>query len=478
MTSALPPGRSADIVLAELDTFGAHDLPWREGRTFAYVYAAGDGVEEVGKRAYTRFLTENALDPTVYPSLLRLENAIVGHALAHLNAPAGAVGNFTSGGTESCLLAVKTARDHARAMRGIAEPEMILPVTAHAAFQKAAQYFDMAVRLLPVDEATWRMRPEDVEAAINPNTALIVASAPQYAHGVIDPIAALGAIAQAHGLLLHVDACIGGFILPYFRRLGAPVPAFDFAVPGVTSISMDYHKYAYCPKGASVILHRSKDLRRHQIFTAATWTGYSVINPTIQSTKSGGPLAACWAVLNHLGDDGYLEFARRTWQATRRIADAVRAHPHVRLMAEPESSLVAFTADDFSVFPIVDAMRRRGWFVQPQLGFMGSQANIHLSIGQATLDLVDDFLPDLDAAIAEARASNSAALPEPVRQLLGGLTPEQFTPELYGQLMAMGGAADGLPEGTTGINAMLNAMRPEVAAKVMTEFFNDLYVSS
>jgi glutamate/tyrosine decarboxylase-like PLP-dependent enzyme len=385
------------------------------------------------------------------------------------------VGNFTSGGTESCLLAVKAARDWARE-RGIGRPEMVLPVTAHAAFQKASHYFDMPMRLVPVDADTWRVRPEAVAAEMNASTALIVASAPQYAHGVIDPIGALGELALERGVLLHVDACIGGVILPYFRRLGAAVAEFDFAVPGVTSMSMDYHKYAYCPKGASVVLYRDKDLRRHQIFTAATWTGYSVINPTMQSTKSGGPLAACWAVLNHLGDDGYMAFARRTLEATRRIADAVRAHPHVRLMAEPESSLVAFTADEFSVFPIVDAMRRRGWFVQPQLGYMGSRANIHLSIGQATLDLVDDFLPDLDAAIEEARGSNAAVLPEPVRELLGSLTAEAFTPELYGQLMAMGGAGDGLPEGTTGINAMLDAMRPEVAAKVMTEFFNDLYV--
>jgi glutamate/tyrosine decarboxylase-like PLP-dependent enzyme len=468
-------GKSRDQVMAALDSYGADDLPWREGGTFAYVYEAGREVEALVKDAYMRFLTENALDPTVYPSLLRFENEIVAMAINHLRGDADCVGNFTSGGTESCLLAVKAARDYARSERAIAEPELVLPVTAHACFQKAAHYFDMPMRLVPVDPATWKVRPEDVAAAITPSTALIVGSACQYAHGVIDPIPELGQLALDRGVLLHVDGCIGGFVLPYFRRLGASVTDFDFAVPGVTSISMDFHKYAYAAKGASVVLYRSKDLRRHQIFTAATWTGYSVINPTIQSTKSGGPLAACWALLNFLGDEGYMRFAERKLTATRAIAEMIRAHPDVRLMAEPESTLLAFTADGFSIFPIVDAMRRRGWFVQPQLGYMGSKENIHLSIDQSTVDVLDRFLPDLDGAIAEARASNSAELPAEMKALLGSLEPASFTPETYRQLMAAAGTTDGLPEGTAQINALLNAMKPEVAAKVMTEFFNDLY---
>jgi glutamate/tyrosine decarboxylase-like PLP-dependent enzyme len=463
-------------VMALLDEAGTADLPWREGKTFAYVYEGGRDVEEVAKAAYMRFLTENALDPTVYPSLLKFETEIVAMAIAHLRGDADCVGNFTSGGTESCLLAVKAARDYARKVRGIAEPHMVLPVTAHACFQKAAHYFDMAVTLVRVDPVTFKVRPDDMAAAIRPETILMVGSACQYAHGVIDPIADLGQLALERDLLLHVDGCIGGFILPYFRRLGAPVPDFDLSVPGVTSISMDLHKYAYAPKGASVVLYRSKDLRRHQIFTAATWTGYSVINPTIQSTKSGGPLAAAWALLHYLGDEGYMRFAERTLQATQAIASAIRANPHVRLLAEPESSLIAFAADDFSVFPIVDIMRKKGWFVQPQLGYMGSRANIHLSIDQSTLDLVPQFLPDLEDAIEAARVNNAARLPADMAAMLGSFTPDSFTPETYTQLMAMAGTSNGLPEGTAPINLMLDAMKPEVAGIVMTEFFNDLYV--
>ena len=469
-------GSSHAAVMAALDSFGTDDLPWREGGTFAYVYEAGRDVEALVKDAYMRYLTENALDPTVYPSLLRFENEVVAMAINHLRGDENCVGNFTSGGTESCLLAVKTARDYARKERGIAEPEIILPVTAHACFQKAAQYFDMKMQLVPVDPETWKVRPEDMAAAINENTILLVGSACQYAHGVIDPIPELGALALERNLLLHVDGCIGGFVLPYFRRLGAKVTDFDFTVPGVTSISMDFHKYAYAAKGASVVLYRSKELRRHQIFTAATWTGYSVINTTIQSTKSGGPLAACWAILNYLGDEGYMRFAERKLTATRAIANMIRAHADVRLMAEPESSLIAFTSDQFSIFPIVDAMRRRGWFVQPQLGYMGSKENIHLSIDQSTVDVLDRFLPDLDASISEAKGINEEVVPAPMKAMLGALEADQFTPETYRALMAAAGTSDGLPEGTTGINSMLNAMKPEVAAKVMTEFFNDLYV--
>lgn len=469
-------GETADKVMALLEAAGQGDLPWRDGKTFAYVYEGGRDVEQVAKQAYMRFLTENALDPTVYPSLLKFETEIVSMAIAHLRGDDACGGNFTSGGTESCLLAVKAARDFARRERGIAEPHMILPVTAHACFQKAAQYFDMAVTLVPVDPETFKVRAEDMAAAIRPETILMVGSACQYAHGVVDPIPALGQLALARDLLLHVDGCIGGFILPYFRRLGVPVTDFDFTVPGVTSISMDFHKYAYTPKGASVILYRSRDLRRHQIYTGATWTGYSVINPTIQSTKSGGPLAATWAVLHYLGDDGYMRFAERTLKATRAIADAITQMPGVRLLAAPESSLIAFDAAEFSIFPIVDIMRRRGWFVQPQLGYMGSRANIHLSIDQSTIDLVDQFLPDLQSAIEEARGSNDASLPEGAAAMLGNIDAASFTPETYRSLMAMAGTSDGLPEGTTAINLMLNAMKPEVAGMVMTEFFNDLYV--
>ncbi|MFW5921663.1 MAG: pyridoxal phosphate-dependent decarboxylase family protein, partial [Polyangiales bacterium] len=331
-------GQSADALLSTMEDFRAGDVKWREGRTFGYVFDAGREIEDVAKRAFTMFMSENALDPTQFPSLLRFENDVVQMALSHLNAPEGASGNFTSGGTESILMACKAARDRFRARnpRVDGPPQMILPVTAHAAFHKAAHFLGLEVVPTTVHPETFEADPDAVREAVGPRTALIVGSATSYAHGVVDPIEALGAIAQDNDVLLHVDACIGGFLLPYFRRLGDDIPPFDFSVPGVTSMSMDYHKYAYCPKGASVVLYRDKDLRRHAIFGCARWTGYSVINTTMQSTKSGGPLAAAWAVLGFVGDSGYMEIARGLREATQRVVEGIGRIDGLRVLGDPK----------------------------------------------------------------------------------------------------------------------------------------------
>src|SRR5215468_2693902 len=253
-------GKPHAQVKQELEAFADRDAKWRDGKTLGYIYDAGPDVEEIAKWAYMRYLTENALAPTVFPSLMQIENELVAMAAAHLGDVRGVVGNFTSGGTESCMLAIKTARDFARETKPhIKEPEVILPVTAHAAFQKGCHYLGLKKVLVPVDPKTYKADPAIIEKAITPNTILIVSSAVSYAHGVLDPIEAIAKVAQTPPLLLPVDGCIGGFLLPYFKRLGAKLGEFDFRVPGVTSMSMDFHKYAYCPKGASVILHRSKE---------------------------------------------------------------------------------------------------------------------------------------------------------------------------------------------------------------------------
>ena len=322
-------GWSREQVFQALERFREHDLPWRNGRTWAYVYDPGKEAEEVIKQAYMMYLTENGLDPTAFPSTLRLENELVAMAAAHLNGDAEVVGNFTSGGTESIILAVKAARDYARDRRPeITHPELLLPTTAHAAFHKAAHYLGLTRGQRPGrfgdlqggsrppcgapsrrTPCSWSARPSPTPTASSTRSA------------------SSGSSPCEHHLLLHVDACMGGFLLPYFRRLGAPVPDFDFSVPGVTSISMDFHKYAFAAKGASTILYRTKELRKYQMYACANWTGYTVINPTVQSSKSVGPLAAAWAVLHFIGDDGYLEIARQVLDATRRIAAGHRRHP-------------------------------------------------------------------------------------------------------------------------------------------------------
>ena len=469
-------GLSRDRILETLDSYRANDMPWRDGRTWAYVYDPGREAEEVIKRAYMMYLSENALDPTVFPSVLRLENELVAMAAAHLNGDAEVAGNFTSGGTESIILAVKAARDYARAKRPeISTPEMIVPATGHAAFQKAAHYLCVKPVLVKVDPRSFKADVDAVRSAITPNTILLVGSAVSYAHGVVDPIRELGQLAIEKGLLLHVDACMGGFLLPYFRRLGAPVPDFDFSVPGVTSMSMDFHKYAFAAKGASTVLYRHKDLRKYQLYACANWTGYTVINATVQSSKSGGPLAAAWAVLNFFGDDGYLEIARQVLEATRRIADGIEHIDGLRLLGRPEMNLVAFTSDSVSVFHIIDEMKQRGWYIQPQLGFQESKENIHLSINPASVQWVDALLADLRVAVEAAKTLKSGELAAMVRATFGATDPASLGDDTFGQMLAVAGVQGAqLPARMADINEVLNALPAQLRERLLTAFLNDL----
>jgi glutamate/tyrosine decarboxylase-like PLP-dependent enzyme len=470
-------GLPRDQIFRTLESYRAGDTPWRDGRTWAYVYDPGAEAEAVIKQAFTSYLTENALDPTAFPSALRLENELVSMAASHLRGDAEVCGNFTSGGTESILLAVKTARDRARDLRpGIRQPEMVLPATAHAAFQKAGHYLDVKPVLVPVDPRSFKADVGAMRDAITPDTILLVGSAVSYAHGVVDPIEALGELALEKGLLLHVDACMGGFLLPYFRRLGAPVPRFELDVPGVTSISMDLHKYAFAAKGASLILHRSKELRKYQIYACSSWTGYTIINPTVQSTKSAGPLAAAWAALHFIGDHGYLEIARRVLDATRRIADWIDAHADLRLLGRPEMNLVAFSSDTVSVFHVIDEMKQRNWYVQPQLGFQDSKENIHLSVNPASVRWVDALLADLGECVAKAKAMPSGELGARIRAAFGSLEPEALTPEAFAGMLGMAGIrGTALPERMAEINEILNALPTRLRERLLVEYLNELY---
>src|SRR3954453_14447526 len=297
--------------LARLRAMQAADLPVHGGRTLAYVYDSGlPDIDRIGREAVAAYAGSNGLDPTAFPSLLQMENDLVGFALDLLVGPTTAVGTVTSGGTESVLLAVQAARD---AHPEVTDPRMVLPSTAHAAFHKAAHYFGVEPVLVPVG-AGFLADAAATEAAVDAapgRTVLVVASAPSYAHGVVDPVTELAALAAARGIRCHVDACIGGWVLPYAARLGRAVTPWTFAVEGVTSISVDLHKYGYAPKGTSLLLHRSSEIRRPQFFASAAWPGYTMLNSTMQSTKSGGPLAGAWAVVEAIGDEGYLELTRK-----------------------------------------------------------------------------------------------------------------------------------------------------------------------
>jgi sphinganine-1-phosphate aldolase len=471
-----PHGMSREKVVQTLESHRAGDMPWRDGRIWAYIYDPGREAEEVIKQAYSMYLTENGLDPTVFPSTLRLENEVVAMAAAHLQGDENVVGNFTSGGTESIILAVKTARDYARAERPhIGTPEMVLPETAHAAFQKAAHYLCVKPVLVPVDPQTFRADVDAMKRAITPNTVLLVGSAISYAHGVVDPIREIGQLALQHELLLHVDGCMGGFLLPYFRRLGAPVPDFEFNVPGVTSISMDLHKYAFAAKGASTILYRNAALRRHQFYACSNWTGYTVINPTVQSTKSAGPVAAAWAILNFMGDDGYLHIARQVLAATQRIAAGIETIDGLRLLGRPDMNLVAFTSDSVSVFHIIDEMKERGWYIQPQLAFGASKENIHLSINPASVKWVDAMLADLRECVQKARGLPAGELAKVVKDMFATLDADSLGSETFDQMLGMAGVENtALPKRMAEINEVLNALPVKLRERLLTEFLNKL----
>lgn len=471
-------GLSKDDLFQRLEAFRAQDMPWRNGRTFAYVYDPGHDVEEVIHNAFVMYLGENALDPTVFPSTMQLENEVVSMAAAHLRGDEHVAGSFTSGGTESIFLAMKAARDYARSVRGIQEPEVLLPQTAHASFQKAAYYLDMKATLVPVDPASFRADVRAMRDAITPDTILLTGSAVSYAHGVVDPIAELGQLALEKNLLLHVDGCIGGFILPYFRRLGADVPEFDLSVPGVTSISMDFHKYAFAAKGASVILYKTKDLRRHQFYACSHWTGYTVINTTVQSTKSAGPVAACWAALQYIGDSGYMELARRMLEGTRKIVAGIQAIPGLRLLGQPDSNLICFTCDDAGVFDIIDEMKARDWYIQPQLGFGPSRENIHLSLNPRAMELSDAFLADLGQCVEIARNMRASGQSEAaqLKTVLAGIDFSKLDPaQLAGLLGSVGVDGASLPKRMAGINEIMNSLPAPVREQLLIEYLNGLF---
>lgn len=391
--------RPREEVLSEMQELRERDVKWREGKTWSLVFNAGDEVTALLKEAYTMFFSENGLNPTAFPSLKKFEAEVVAMTASLLGGDDETVGNMTSGGTESILMAVKTARDWARAHDPASTAlEMILPATAHPAFDKAAHYFSVKPVHVPVG-TDFRADVAAIQAAITPHTILIVGSAPSYPHGVMDPIAELAQAAQEHDLLFHVDACVGGFMLPFVRKLGYPVPDFDFGVPGVTSISVDLHKYAYAAKGASVILYRNKELRRSQFFVTTDWSGGIYASPTMTGTRPGGAIAAAWAILNYLGEEGYLAIADTVMQTTVKLRDGIDALEGVHVLGDPAMSILAIGSDTLNIYEVGDEMTLRGWYMDRQQ----HPPSLHLTINHAHAQVADQFLADLERAVSKVK---------------------------------------------------------------------------
>jgi sphinganine-1-phosphate aldolase len=391
-------GTPSEMVLERMRELRERDADWRAGKTWSLVYHAGDQVTELLKDAYAMFFSENGLNPMAFPSLKTFEAQVVAITAGLLGGNADTAGNMTSGGTESILMAVKTAREWAKARQPVVvAPEMILPVTAHPAFEKAGHYFGVRPVRIPI-LSDFRADVEAARSAITPNTILMVGSAPSYPQGVIDPIMDLAQIANENDLLFHVDACVGGFMLPFVRKLGYPVPDFDFGVPGVTSISVDLHKYAYAAKGASVVLYKNKGLRRHQFFVSTDWSGGIYASPTMTGTRPGGAIAAAWAIMNHLGEAGYLAIADTVMKTITKLREGIEAIGGISILGDPAMSILAIGSDRLNVYEIGDELTLRGWHMDRQQ----YPPSLHLTVTHAHAQVADQFLLDLEQAVGQA----------------------------------------------------------------------------
>ena len=382
------------------------DVRWREGRAFSLAYNAGPDALAVAEEAYRRFSGENALNTDAFPSLKRIQAEVVAMAGVWLGATPQSAGFMTSGGTESILMAVKAARDRLLALRAIRNPNMVLPTSAHAAFAKAGAYFGVEVRRVAV-QPDWRANVAAMRDVTDENTVLIVGSAPQYPQGVVDDIVGIAKIAIDFDINCHVDACMGGVTLAYLARLGENIAPWNLQVPGVSSISVDLHKFGYTSKGASVIIYATKHLRSFQGFITDDWLGGFYGSSGVLGTKSGGSMASAWAVMHFLGDDGYLRLTRQAREATLQLADFVRESQDLVLRAEPESTLLCFGARDpsaLNIFAVADELSKRGWYVDRQT----PPDSLHCTVNAIHHDKIDWFTKDLHECVAIALGQQSS----------------------------------------------------------------------
>lgn len=481
------------VVLERLAELRRADAPTHGGRVLSYVYDSGLAeLDALAREAAAAVQSLNALDPTTFPSVATMEREVVAFARSMLNGDGDVVGSVTSGGTESCLLAVKTARDLRRASapratrggpgNGTEVPTIVAPSTVHAAFEKAAQYFGLELVRVPVHR-DGTVSVDAIEARLDARTALVVVSAPSYPFATMDPVAEVAAVAAARGIPCHVDACIGGWVLPWWGGDAAP---WDFRIPGVTSISADAHKYGYAPKGASVLLHRGRDRQAAQFFATTDWPGYPVVNPTMLGSRSAAPLAAAWAITQRLGVDGFTALTKRCRRATEALLDTVGDIEGLRVVGRPTGPLIAVTTDgtaapDRRVDPHhwADEARALGWVLQPQPSYRQSDGSrlpstTHLTVTPVT----DSVLPDLTSALVEAarraRGMEPASAADAVASLPAELgsdaTIDAATADSLLTAFGLAGE-DPLPPRLAPVMALIEAVPRPLAERLLVALF-------
>lgn len=393
-------GLTHDKILKELDNLQEleHTL-WDKGRVSGAVYHGGDKLLQLQSEAYTKYSIANQLHPDVFPGVRKMEAEVVSMVLNIFNAPESGCGSTTSGGTESLLLAGLAAREYGKLKKGIKEPEVIAPVTIHAGIEKACYYFGMKLHKVDLDPITYQVDLSKVKRLINSNTVLLVGSAPNFPHGIIDDIEGLSKLALKYNIPLHVDACLGSFIVSFLEksRIYDLVPLFDFRVPGVTSISCDTHKYGFAPKGSSIIMYRNKELRRCQYYVSSDWTGGMYGSPTLAGSRPGALMVGCWATLVSIGEYGYTEYCRKIVGTMNKVKKEIetndKLNKYIEIIGNPIGSVVSFKSklDTFSVYRLGDLLTERGW----HFSSLQNPAALHFAFTWLTVPIVDELIADL-----------------------------------------------------------------------------------
>jgi sphinganine-1-phosphate aldolase len=407
MTSIPATGASADAILGALRARKDGDRDWRHGRLAVYFYWLDEELERVQQQAYLTYWTENNLGQRAFPSLKSLEDEVIAMALSLLGGGERAGGTFTSGGSESIFLAMMAARNKARAQRGVTRPNIVLPSSAHLTFDRAAEALGMEARRVPIGAAL-RADIAAMAARMDGDTVALVGSAPNYPFGTFDPIADIAALAARHGAWMHVDACVGGFLAPYVRRLGHDVPAFELNVPGVTSMSADIHKHGMAPKGASLLLVADAADREWHKFESRAWQRGPYAAYTTQGTRPGGAVAAAWAAMHHLGDEGYLRCARLIMEAKAIMTAGIGAIPGLDILQPSDLGIFVWRATDptLDIGKVAAALDAEGWLV----GRQQEPDGIHLHLNPIHREVAGEYVEAVARAVAAARGGQAGRI--------------------------------------------------------------------
>ncbi|HNE50062.1 MAG TPA: aspartate aminotransferase family protein [Chitinophagales bacterium] len=428
MSKSIPAtGLNTEEIHLLWETYSQNDMNWKEGKFFGYVYYPGDEYYATIKEAYAKFSATNALNPAVFPSLKNMENEVIQMAATLLHGDEQVTGTMTSGGTESIYMAVRAAKEWAKKNKQTKNPLLLLAETAHPAFCKAADAIEFNYKLLKVD-SDFKLDVEDLKKQLSSDVVLIVGSAPSYPQGAIDPIEKLAVIAKQHKCLLHVDACVGGFILPFLKMEGYDLPKFDFEIDGVTSISADIHKYGYAAKGASVVLYKNTELRKGQFYVKTDWSGGIYGSPSFMGTRGGGPIAAAWTALHLIGEEGYRRMAREVMEETHFIKHKIKEEiPELKILGNPQATLFAFSSDTIDVYEVADELAELGWTINRQQ----LPASLHVLLNYIHVGKGELFINDLKIAVQKAKRFTLSHLKNnlqvsAVKQLKKMLNEQQF----------------------------------------------------